>query len=208
MAQSTSPNATYGQPRLSASFHDGKCCATRRHTRTRTLFITKLGATRRRKLRRLPKSCPPPPPPPVPPAEQAPHPATITFSHDNLRIDADNSSLVQILNQVSHADRTYNRGTGPRRTYLWAIWSWTGDRHAVEAARWRRIRLRHRRRRTRQVSGKAPADTGCQQMLRPTARLRRFHRRPLTARSRMILPNRRIRRSRCNPKRRKRFSMN
>ncbi len=44
---------------------------------------------------------PPPPPPPVPPAEQAAHPATITFSRDNLRIDADNSSLVQILRQVS-----------------------------------------------------------------------------------------------------------
>ncbi len=41
------------------------------------------------------------PPPPVPPAQQPPHPAKIDFRPDTLRIDADNSSLVEILNEVS-----------------------------------------------------------------------------------------------------------
>lgn len=44
----------------------------------------------------------PPPPVPVPPVQQAPRPATIAFRDGTLRIDADNSSLVQILNQVAH----------------------------------------------------------------------------------------------------------
>jgi hypothetical protein len=44
---------------------------------------------------------PPPPPPPVPPVEQAARPAKVEFSRGNLRIDAVNSSLIQIFNQIS-----------------------------------------------------------------------------------------------------------
>jgi hypothetical protein len=43
----------------------------------------------------------PPPPPPLPPAQQAASPAKIDFSHGTLKIDAQNSSLSQILNQIS-----------------------------------------------------------------------------------------------------------
>lgn len=41
------------------------------------------------------------PPPPVPPVQQAASPAKIYFRHGTLRIDANNSSLMQILNDVS-----------------------------------------------------------------------------------------------------------
>lgn len=42
------------------------------------------------------------PPPPVPPAQQNASPATIKFAQNSLSIDAQNSSLMQILNQVAH----------------------------------------------------------------------------------------------------------
>jgi hypothetical protein len=43
----------------------------------------------------------PPPPPPLPPAQQPASPAKIDFSHGTLKIDAQNSSLSQILKQIS-----------------------------------------------------------------------------------------------------------
>jgi hypothetical protein len=43
-----------------------------------------------------------PPPPPVPPEQQPPNPPKIDYKQGMLRIDADNSSLVQILAEVSH----------------------------------------------------------------------------------------------------------
>ncbi|MBA3914550.1 MAG: hypothetical protein H0X25_12045 [Acidobacteriales bacterium] len=63
---------------------------------------------------------PPPPPPPLPPAEQPPTPAKIFYDHGNLRIEADNSSLMQTLTQLSqqtgvsiegmdHDERIYGR---------------------------------------------------------------------------------------------------
>ncbi len=42
------------------------------------------------------------PPPPVPPAQQPARPARIDFSQGLLRIDAENASLIEILNQISH----------------------------------------------------------------------------------------------------------
>lgn len=44
----------------------------------------------------------PPPPPPLPPVQQAASPAKIDFPHGSLSIDAKNSSLKQILDQISH----------------------------------------------------------------------------------------------------------
>ena len=49
-----------------------------------------------------PPAAPPPPPPPVPPAQQPARPAQIQFSQGRLSIDADNASLVDILNRLSH----------------------------------------------------------------------------------------------------------
>lgn len=43
-----------------------------------------------------------PPPPPLPPAQQAPTPAKVAFNRGTLSIDAQNSSLMQILDQVAH----------------------------------------------------------------------------------------------------------
>ena len=43
----------------------------------------------------------PTPPAPVPPEQQAASPATVAFTQGHLRIDARNSSLVAILNQIS-----------------------------------------------------------------------------------------------------------
>jgi hypothetical protein len=66
-----------------------------------------------------------PVPPPVPPAQQAASPAKIDFRQGTLRINAENSSLVQILNAVSqktgmaveglgHDERMYGQyGPGP-----------------------------------------------------------------------------------------------
>ncbi|HWF67479.1 MAG TPA: hypothetical protein VN670_09245 [Acidobacteriaceae bacterium] len=68
---------------------------------------------------------PPPPLPPPPPAQQTPQPATVSFNHGVLRVQANNASLVQTLNQISemtglaiqglnHDQRIYGQyGPGP-----------------------------------------------------------------------------------------------
>lgn len=48
-----------------------------------------------------PPVAPQPPPPPVPPALQSAQPAKITFSQNQLSIDAQNSSLAEILRDIS-----------------------------------------------------------------------------------------------------------
>ncbi|MHB8303143.1 MAG: hypothetical protein ACYDC6_09965 [Acidobacteriaceae bacterium] len=44
---------------------------------------------------------PPPPPPPLPPVQQAPRPASVTFAQGQLSVRAQNSSLAEILGQIS-----------------------------------------------------------------------------------------------------------
>lgn len=48
-------------------------------------------------------TAPPAPPPPLPPAQQPAHPAEVSFSQGLLTVHADNSSLVDILNQISRS---------------------------------------------------------------------------------------------------------
>ena len=52
------------------------------------------------------------PPAPVPPEQQAASPATVAFTQGHLRIDARNSSLVAILNQISHQTGLVVQGLG------------------------------------------------------------------------------------------------
>lgn len=48
-----------------------------------------------------PPPTPAPPPAPLPPAEQPAKPATVSYHQGVLKVDADNSSLVQTLNQIA-----------------------------------------------------------------------------------------------------------
>ncbi len=101
---------------------------------------------RHRKIRKHAKAAPPAvaapapfvPPAPRPPAEQQPRPATVAFSKDELSIDAENSSLMQILDQITrqtgmtvagltHDERIYGHyGPAPMASTLTALLDGSG----------------------------------------------------------------------------------
>jgi hypothetical protein len=86
---------------------------------------------------------PPTPPVPVPPAQQAAAPATVDYRDGQLRIDAQNSSLVQILTKISqetgltvdglgHDQRIYGQyGPGSMETTLSSLLDGAGYNYVL-----------------------------------------------------------------------------
>ena len=71
-----------------------------------------------------PETEPPPPKPPDWPANDEPSEATVVWNSQGLRIEASNSSLSQIMKDVSQGDRRQGRGPGCRRAHLRQLRAW------------------------------------------------------------------------------------